>query len=434
MKINYLSFFKEKMEMHSAILKKFINYFAIFVIFSDALAWEAGRLFQVRASYFMLIIVIFLMRFFMKRIYFSRTFIIVFLFIISYSLANIFLGNSDIFLLLKQILGMSIHALAFYLLIKFNDEDIKKLFVIYLKVAFIIGLIGLIQEVAYLLHIRALFDFRYIFPNMFVPQVLYVVPFYRVNSIMTEPTSFCIAMMPAFFVSLYFFLKNDFSLIKKWKCSVILVSYLLSFSATGYIGIFLALCLVFLNILKKKYMILSLIIPALFILLTYSCVNDFRYRMCHLVDLVTNNIKPELANMSVFTLFNNIRVTEYVLETSPLFGYGLGSHPISFQQADIFSITIDRSYLNSYDANSLFLRLLSETGILGLGGFLAFIIIFYIPKKKDASGYLWLINNSILIMIILRLMRQGHYFSEGFFFFFWLYYFSKKKLKSRVTS
>lgn len=82
-------------------------------------------------------------------------------------------------------------------------------------------------------------------------------------------------------------------------------------------------------------------------------------------------------------------------------------------------------FLNVEDANSLFLRLRSETGLLGLLLIFIFIFKFHIIRKNDKSGYLWIINNGILSMFAIRLLRFGHYFATGFFFFFWLYYFSK---------
>ena len=81
-------------------------------------------------------------------------------------------------------------------------------------------------------------------------------------------------------------------------------------------------------------------------------------------------------------------------------------------------------FLNVDDANSLFLRLLSETGLFGIIVFFYFLFKSHLLKKRDKSKYLWIISNAILALFLIKLIRSGHYFVNGFFFFFWLYYFS----------
>jgi O-antigen ligase len=127
-------------------------------------------------------------------------------------------------------------------------------------------------------------------------------------------------------------------------------------------------------------------------------------------------------------LFSNALVTKKSLKLSPLIGTGLGSHEISYAR---FIPEIKRKegthLVNVQDAASLFLRLLSETGVLGLGLFLFFLLRFYLRKGDRYPVDLWVVNNSIFLYFIIRLLRVGHYFTDGFFLFFWMYYFSRIK-------
>jgi hypothetical protein len=87
------------------------------------------------------------------------------------------------------------------------------------------------------------------------------------------------------------------------------------------------------------------------------------------------------------------------------------------------------------DANSLFIRLMSETGILGLSLFFLFMFRFLLLKKgyeyPELRDYL-LINQGIFILFIVRLIRTGNYFGNGFFLFFFIYYLSYKIVSKRI--
>ena len=81
---------------------------------------------------------------------------------------------------------------------------------------------------------------------------------------------------------------------------------------------------------------------------------------------------------------------------------------------------------NKADANSMLLRLLSETGLYGVIIMLSFVIYNIVPRNKSANDTNWLVSNGILVVILVYLMRQGHYFINGFPFFLWLYYYVRK--------
>jgi hypothetical protein len=369
------------------------------------------------------------------------------------SLTNLFLGNVTFPLLGKQLLGFLLHALVFYLLIEYNDRDIKKLFTTYLKIAFFIAVIGIIQECAYVTRNTLIIFFHYnkIIEMIFTPfydfsyialqgpwtlhyAVIFGLPFLRINSLMSEPSFFCIVLMPAFFVAFTSFNKNNFQFLSKKKSLVIIVAFLLSFSLVGYIGM---LCSAVLMLFKSRRFILCLILPILLIVFSYRVVTPFKSRIPFLYNVLRGKIAITQADQSTFTwclnslvVYDNFKLGDFLL------GRGLGSHEISYntyiKKNNIGKPLQFNWLLNKEDANSLFLRLLSETGLFGLILFLVFITRNYINANRDPTHYLWIINNSILIFFIIRLIRQGNYFSEGFFFFIWLYYFSFKSYYSKL--
>ena len=149
--------------------------------------------------------------------------------------------------------------------------------------------------------------------------------------------------------------------------------------------------------------------------------------------MLTGKANLTTVNLSTFALFSNSLVAYNSFRDNPIFGSGLGSHKLSYHKyiGDIVDVNKISTFLNVDDANSLFLRLLSETGLFGIIIFFYFIFKFHLSKKRDESNYLWIINNAILVMFLIRLIRIGHYFIYGFFFFFWLYYFAWKFNKTQ---
>lgn len=408
-------------------IKSIINYIAVFTVFSNAFSIYAD-VSELRIAYPIIFLLSLLMLPFLKDINLNKAFLSVFSVLCIFSLYNIYRGNNTLILFAKQLIGIFTSAVFFYLLIKFNNYDVKKLFRIYLNIAYIVALIGIIQEVSFLLNFKPGYDYSFLLPNWEATQSLGT-PFLRVNSILPEPAHFCGAIMPAFFVSLTTFTKYNAGFLDRWKSIIIMLSFVFSFSTVGYIGVFFSILILFYNWNKLRYIILScLIVSAIFFLL-YNYIYEFSTRTASVVGVLRAETEIEEADLSTFALMSNARVAYNTFMENPLIGAGLGSHELSYDK--YIDIVIDSEkiqyILNRKDAASLFLRLISETGLFGLSFFFIFLWKFYLRNKEDQSNYLWIINNAILCMFFIRLVRYGHYFTEGFFLFFWLYYFSKKQ-------
>ena len=152
----------------------------------------------------------------------------------------------------------------------------------------------------------------------------------------------------------------------------------------------------------------------------------------------TTQVKTEEAgksNSSTFALYSNYVIARDSFFENPLFGSGLGSHPIIYTET--FLKYFPEKYLkifgnqNQQDANSKFLRLMSETGLFGTVIFLVSVFLFRVSNKYSHKVIEYTaINNSILIYIILGLIRNGNYINVGFFLFFFMYYITYKNVKS----
>ncbi len=403
-----------------------INYLSISTIFGDALSFIRFPLFEIRITFLILFFIFLLILPSAHKLFFNKPFLASFGCIVFLSALSVILGNNMIFLVFKQTLGILLNSVVFYLLIKINNGNIKKLFSIYLNLAIIVAFIGLVQEIAYLFKIPYLYSFGYFLPKWIYPAREYS-NLLRINSILTEPSSFCFALFPAFFAAIASFFRGNYRFLRPAKSIIIIAVFMLTFSAIGYIGIILSITLLFYCLSKSRYLITIPVIAVFSLAIIYVAVPEFKIRINETVSVMSGQSELELVNQSTFALLSNALVTAKVFKTHPLFGNGLGSYQVSFERyiSHVVRLSQYHVYSNAKDANSLFLRLLAETGLFGLFIFLYFVVSCYIKKNKDPLGYLWIINNGILILFIMRLIRQGHYFSEGFFFFFWIYYYSK---------
>ena len=419
-------------------LKNILNYLAVFTIFTGAWSLTVILPFwgytDIRILYFLFLALLILWLPFLKGLYFNKAFLGLFILIICLSFFNIFIGVNSLQGFLKQMTGISFSAIFFYLLLKINNYDVKRIFKIYLNIAFIVAFIGIIQEVSFFLGFKPGYDYSYFIPTWKLTYI-HGGGILKINSIFAEPSHFCNVMAPAFFTSLISFFKNGPRLQKRWKSLIIIGAFVFSFSAVGYAGLLFSLVLIAFNCLKlRKRLVVFAFITAVF-LIFYIGNYGFRYRVDESVTFLKGEKRIEETMPSVFAWYSNALITSRVFRNSPIFGYGLGSHEGSYMKYMGKVMDIEKIYniYNPRDANSLFLRLLSETGILGLAIMFIFIFRFHIKPISDKTNYLWVINNAILVMFFIKLIRMGHYFIDGFFLFIWLYYFTKIKSKQEFT-
>ncbi|MDD5131468.1 MAG: hypothetical protein PHH44_02285 [bacterium] len=360
--------------------------------------------------------------------YFSRVFVYSLVLILAVSAVNVWLGNNSWMLLIKQLLGFLLNGLVYYLLIKINKEDLDKLFRIYLKMAVIVAAIGIFQEVSYLLGFTYGYDYSYLVQKMQLTQRIWGM--FPVASIFPEPAHFGAAMIPAVFVSLLALIGKENGFISKKAAVLVLVSVLLSFSLISYIGIALTLILLILNLARPKVAAICLITLLVIMYLPYHYIHNIKIRVDDTAAVIAHKIPMEDANVSTFALCSNAVVAYRSLLHNPVFGSGLGSHKISYDSYGTGVINPYHILLNREDAGSLFLRLVSETGLLGIAAFFYFLFRFYVSRKKN--GHYWIISNAILCLVALNLIRMGNYFYSGFIFFIWLYYFAHQAKAKQV--
>jgi hypothetical protein len=340
--------------------------------------------------------------------------------------------------LLKQMLGITYSAIAFYLLIKSNNFNINKIFQIYLKVAFWVALWGVITELLML-------------NNIFVSEKVKTTTtgLYRVYSIMGEPYFLAVVLIPALY---YYLLRTGreanfrYKLNNLFKSGIILLCFLLTFSSAGYIGLVLMAIMYmysanYFSIIQGRLKFFLMPIIVILFITFYNNIKDafyeFQVRIDDTLSLFQDSDggvdvkKVSMVNSSTFALYTNYIIARESFGRNPIFGSGLGSHPINYDIT--FTKYFPKDFqerfgtFNKFDANSLFLRLMSETGLFGIVSVLLFLFRFFMGKKHFQNKQLYelnIINQGIFILILVRLVRTGSYFSNGFFLFIFMYYYT----------
>jgi hypothetical protein len=345
---------------------------------------------------------------------------------------QIYSGNNTWGGFMKIFIGVLLSASFYQYVIMHYKFDIEKIFIYYLKGVYIVSMIGIFQVISYYIGFTLGYDYKWILNKWGV--VANSSGGLRMNSIFPEASQCAIMIAPAALIVIYniIFRKNYF--IHTQKGILILLATVLTTSSTGFIGFFISGILIMLNHAKISNILGASVLFFALGSLLYNNSPEFRKRVDSGLGLwLDEDFSVENVNSSSFVLYNNYHIALENFKSNPIAGSGLGSHAVAFEkysltkQAGVLNIQFNKS-----DANSMFLRLMSETGIIGVIFILIFIFKFHVTrnKKLDDSQH-WIISSALLVIIILYLFRQGNYFINGFPLFMWMYYYNYTNYKTK---
>lgn len=376
--------------------------------------------------YFGYLIYLVLLPVFLSRYGLDRNLLRIFIVLLLTGIFNVMVDNDTAALFFKVFLGLALSYFFYDGVLKQFDFNVEQLFKWYLIGAYYVSIIGFIQFISYQVGFTPGYDFHWFLNKWGIaPGGLFGI---RINSIMAEPTYLAGVLSPAFFVAIYNLTRKESYLMSKFRGGVIIAIFILSFSALGQMGIFLTATLLLVNFGLVRYFFVLAVVGFILFNILYENVADFRDRYDSLITLFTegpNAFKLGKTHGSSFILYNNFVVTVENFKTNFMFGSGIGSHPVAFEKFNIAKgIQTAGFNNNSADANSMLLRLISETGLFGTILFLYIVFKCYVSRNAENETHHWLISNAILVMILLNLFRQGHYFLNGFPFFVLMYYYN----------
>lgn len=354
------------------------------------------------------------------------------------SLMASFYFDSINFNLLKQVLGIIFSASSYYIVFKMANLNLRYLFDRYRFFAFLAASFAVIEEVFHFVGIHI----RPSFPGSF--------GLYRVGGLSGEPYNLAMVLLPAIFFTLLTYLSRFKEINSNWfsslgKNAIILTAFFLTFSSTGYTGLFISFILIaihtgFLSFKSTRILFFPVFMTLVYFLFNFLSTSDKNFERKLDEGLWFFQTEENISikdytrfNSSSFALISNYQITSEGFAENPIFGVGLGNYELLYHQKfdKIFGSDFELRYgkSNFNDANSMFLRLIAETGIWGTALFLIFLSYFMIKRfsfENINDYYLIAINHAVLVLFIIRLLRCGNYISDGAFFFLLFYYYTYK--------
>ena len=331
-------------------------------------------------------------------------------------------GNLETFDFLKIFVGFVLTISFYYYFLIHTSFDVKRLFELYIKFSYAILLIGVIQFASIQVGFKPGYDFGWIL-NKWGVHIGGGILGVRVNSILAEPSALAIVTSPAVLISINNLVFGEkYILKKKYQCIIVILGSILTASSTGYLGFMVSFALI---AVKRNMagLAIGLAASTIAFMIAYNTVDEFRGRVDAAVGIMeSDDIDATTANTSSFVIYNNFVIASENFKRYPIFGTGLGSHRIAFSR---YSLTKELGFqdfdFNATDANSLFIRMMSETGLVGL---VWFGLILFRGGVSPKRGNRFLIFAGLLVLIVVTLLRQGNYFLNGLPFIVMLYYFN----------
>ena len=331
------------------------------------------------------------------------------------------------FFFVKVFGGILLTYTFFFYALPVNNWNPVQLFGAYIKAAYIVAIIGILQIFSFIIGFTEGANFSWLFDKW--SYSLTDEGFLRLNSVLMEPSSYAMIMAPPTFIALYnlFFRKQFF--ITKFQSYIFILTYILTQSGNSLSGIAFMFLLLSLNNLTIGRFFITIIVGFILLYATYLNSESIKIRVDSSLLLfnapIVNDefIRNNDIHGSSYILYENIQVALKNSESYPFTGTGIGSHPFAFEK---YKTGISNATGNLKDGNSLLVRVVSETGLLGVLLLFGFIFNFFVKKTEGIDESYWLISNGCLIVILLFCQRQGNYFVNGFPFFIWLYYGTKK--------
>lgn len=377
------------------LIDKYILYSSVFALFTEDFKYN----FIIDWKLFYLIILInSILLISKKKFFINRNHIIILLFLLFHGIIFYVINKNNLTSLIAQLVGITLSSVYYYSFIKEYGKNLA--INIYLKAAFFFSVLA-------------------------IPMWLLKINFFdgRLNGILSEPAHYAAIMIPAVYI---LFKRKQYS-----KVSVIVLTLIFAKSSIGFVGLLLVFIL---PLVKLKYLLrfsvlllLSAIAFNFYVTSRWNekfsensnnqIVRKVKQTYQSFTSISDGNFKQDVNLTSYAILSNMFIATQNFLDH--VFGTGLGSYGQQYEKyyhkmkPPKYLITIKQSKINKEDANSLFLRMISDLGI-----FAVFMILFFLFKgykvyqNKDNN-----LQQGAFIYLILKLIREGHYFPPEFYFF-----------------
>lgn len=376
--------------------------------------------------------------FFYKRIIpFNKKILSFSLLVYAYSFISVLYWDYDIQTFNARCLPTILIIWGYSILFHYWNTNVRELWRKYCNICFVISILGLLQTIISFVFKTDVFS---IFNNY---DHLQFGSWQPPTATLAEMADFSCTISPYVF---YHILKVNKLRALGWRFFFVLGVASLSFSNLFYAGVLICL---FIKVLNNSKRLFAIIIAA--ILLNLSAIsllmeeNEQSQRSAGEgrtigtllwksnesftgLSFIDNWDMITTYNASTFATYSNLYVAIHA--PNRITGTGLCTHQNNYQKVlrtHFINTEEHRMGLNQDDAYSLFTRLYSELGLVGIFFFIFFIVIKNLNLKNP-------INASILIVICMHLLGNGNYFLNGFIFLLYMYIYTNVRLQKSAMS
>ncbi len=380
-----------------------------------------------------LIIVVLCLFFAVRYLTITKEALIVLLGLFAMGTAQVIAGNNTAFLFGKIYISISAAILFSFYVVRFFKYDLRGIIRLYITGVLIVCGFGIIQFISSLIGFSPGYDFTWFFPSH---NYVFENGMLRINSYYSEPSIIAQSLSPAFFLSLCRVLSIKPFFVKRWEAFVIIFIYVFSLSSLAFIAIFFSILLLGLHYLSLKRIIYIGLLIGISVPVLLANMHGLKKRVGSALIILKNDDltgKNHSIDASTFTLYNNLMVAKENISRHPFTGTGLGSHQIAFFKYSLTRTNPLFAHMPEYnynDAGSLFVRVLSEMGVIGMFFYIIFLFFNFVKRsKKYSTNEYWIISTACLLIVLVSFVRKGHYFNYGILLFMVMYYYNHKNFK-----
>lgn len=361
-----------------------------------------------------------------KKIYIPSKFLFIYLILNIISIFKLLSNGYTLDKMIQQNIIVIPIVVSYYNL--FFNYSLKKLWKNYMKISYLFSLLGLIQEIIYFFSKINILIKPF---NLWAIHLTYPLDngLLQISSLSGEPGMYAQVLTPAVIYILENIEKEKKINLRK---GVILISYLLTFTAIAYFNLIIYFILkVVILILQKRWkeIIKVILVGGSLIIVIFIKLGTeiLKLKILETFNSLINISKVDYTsvNLSTFALISNLKVG--ILAKQYLLGNGYGSIEQVYYR--FFNL---KNYIfygqNATDGYSLFIRIFIEFGLVGVLVSLIFLYNYSILKNK--TSYFKMINLGVVVGIISYLIRGGSYHMQGIIIFALFLVFSYKRERS----
>ena len=350
-------------------------------------------------------IFIFLVYFKNFKTYTKLIYFLVFVFLTA--LCSVFIFNMPLFPVIKTFIPVVIIYTSNYYVLQKNNQWLDRIAKLYIKIAYYTAILGLLQFVL----------------SIFGISILGGSLGRGIDSIAYEPSHYAAVIMPAVILTILQFKKY------KLKAIILITALIGTVSLSAYLVLLLVISFYFVNRYKFVFILPLILLSIQFLNNSNSSFND-RFQSSQ--NVLNGRVDITKANLTVLSFGTNLEVALFSIKKNPVWGSGIGGHKTmydryyknsEFKNSDAYGI-------NNVSAHSLFIRIVSEFGIIG---FIVYILMFlrlYIKKSKDKFHHI--IFLACLSHFLVKLFKLGGYIDYGTPFFMCLLIVNYLVYKSKI--